>query len=128
MRIGSRRGRGDSWPEELRTLPIQSKKGEIIMSNQKDKSAEIGMSLRGDGTAFVCSYKHILKADKMRRVLALILVGILGASNTARAGYWWWGRDTEILDGVRAPFWPVWARQGNDNIISRIKVFGERFS
>ena len=109
-------------------LSTQSEKGEIIMSNQKDKSAKIGMSLTGHGTAFVCSHKHILNADKMSRVFALILVGILGASNTARAGYWWWGRDTEILDGVRAPFWPVWARSGNDNIISRIKVFGERFS
>jgi len=85
------------------------------------------MSLTGHGTAFVCSYNYTLKADKMRSVLALILVGILGGSNSANAGYGWW-RDTEILDGVRAPFWPVWARQGNDNIISRIKVFGERFS
>lgn len=98
------------------------------MRNQKDKTAEIRMSHKGDGTAFVRSYKYILKADKMRNVLALILVVILGGSNTARAGYWWWGGDTEILDGVRAPYWPVWARQGNDNIISRIKVFGERFS
>jgi hypothetical protein len=70
---------------------------------------------------------HILNADRMRIVFALILVSILGASNTARAGYWW-GRDAELLDGIRAPFWPVWARQGNDNIISRIRVFGERFS
>ena len=127
MRIGSRRGRGDFWPEELKARPPNLKKEQIIMRNEKDKSAEIGMSLWGDGTAFVCSHKYILNADKMRRVLALITVGILGASSTARAGYWW-GRDTEILDGVRAPYWPVWARPGNENIISRIKVFGERFS
>ena len=38
------------------------------------------------------------------------------------------GRDAELLDGIRAPFWPVWARLGNDNIISRIRVFGERLS
>ena len=128
VRIGSGRGRGDSWPEELRTLPIQSEKGETTMRNQEDKSAKIGMSLTGHGTAFVWFYKYILKADKMRRGFALILVGILGASSTAKAGYWWWGRDAELLDGIRAPFWPVWARPGNDNIISRIKVFGERFS
>lgn len=39
----------------------------------------------------------------MRRVFALILVGILGGSDTARAGYWWWGREAELLDGIRAP-------------------------
>ena len=98
------------------------------MTTQIDKSVKISMSLRGCGTAFVCSHKHILNADKMRRVFALILVGILGGSDTARAGYWWWGRDAELFDGIRAPFWPVWARPGNDNIISRIKVFGEHFS
>ena len=98
------------------------------MTKQGDKSAKINMSLMGHGAAFGCSHKHILNADKMRSVLVLILVGILGASNTAKAGYWWWGRDAELLDGIRAPFWPVWARPGNDNIISRIKVFGERFS
>ena len=120
-------GEGGFLARGAKDPTYQSQKGEIIMSNQKDKSEEIVMSLRGDGTAFVCSHKYILNADKMRRVLALIIVGILGASTTAKAGYWW-GRDTEILDGVRAPFWPVWARSGNDNIISRIKVFGERFS
>ena len=126
MRIGSGRG-GDFWPEKLKTLPNQSEKGEINMTKQTDRSVKISMSLRGRGTAFVCSQEHILNADKMRRLFALILVGILGASNTARAGYWW-GDDAELLDGIRAPFWPVWARQGNDNIISRIRVFGERLS
>lgn len=97
------------------------------MTKQTDRSVKISMSLRGRGTAFVCSHKHILNADKMRRVFALILVGILGGSSTARAGYWW-GREAELLDGIRAPCWPVWARPGNDNIISRVKVFGEHFS
>jgi len=98
------------------------------VTKQIDKSVKISMSLRGRGTAFVCSQKHMLNANKMRRACALILLGILGASNTARAGYWRWGLEDELLDGIRAPFWPVWARLGNDNIISRIKVFGERFS
>ena len=31
-----------------------------------------------------------------------------------------------MMDGVPDKFWPVWARSGNDNIISRIKIFGER--
>jgi hypothetical protein len=97
------------------------------MTTQINKSVKISMSLRERGAAFGCPHKHIPNADKIRRVFALILVAILGASSTARAGYWW-GRDPELFDGIRAPFWPVWARPGNDNIISRIKVFGEHFS
>ena len=31
-----------------------------------------------------------------------------------------------MMDCVPDKFWPVWARPGNDNIISRIKIFGER--
>jgi hypothetical protein len=30
------------------------------------------------------------------------------------------------MDGVRMEFWPVWGRSGNDNIISREKIFGQR--
>lgn len=128
MRIGSGKGEGEYLATRAENLPTQSEKGEKKMTKQTDRPVKISMSLRGCGTAFVCSHKHILNADKMRRVFALILVGILGGSDTARAGYWWWGREAELLDGIRAPFWPVWARQGNDNIISRIRVFGERFS
>jgi len=29
------------------------------------------------------------------------------------------------MDGVRMNFWPVWGRTGNDNIISREKLFGQ---
>jgi hypothetical protein len=31
------------------------------------------------------------------------------------------------MDGVRMKFWPVWGRSGNDNIISREKIFGHEF-
>jgi len=31
-----------------------------------------------------------------------------------------------MMDGIPDKYWPVWARGGNDNIISRIKIFGER--
>ena len=31
------------------------------------------------------------------------------------------------MDGVRMKFWPVWGRSGNDNIISREKIFGQEF-
>ena len=31
-----------------------------------------------------------------------------------------------MMDGIPDKYWPVWARVGNDNIISRIKIFGER--
>jgi hypothetical protein len=31
------------------------------------------------------------------------------------------------MDGVRMKFWPVWGRTGNDNIISREKIFGQEF-
>jgi len=31
-----------------------------------------------------------------------------------------------MMDCVPDKYWPVWARPGNDNIISRIKIFGER--
>ena len=37
-------------------------------------------------------------------------------------------RELTQLDGIRTNFWPVWARPGNDNIISRIKYFGQEFS
>lgn len=30
------------------------------------------------------------------------------------------------MDGVRMEFWPVWGRSGNDNIISREKILGQR--
>ena len=32
-----------------------------------------------------------------------------------------------FMDGVRLKFWPVWGRSGNDNIISREKIFGQEF-
>jgi hypothetical protein len=31
-----------------------------------------------------------------------------------------------MMDCIPDKYWPVWARPGNENIISRIKVFGER--
>ena len=31
-----------------------------------------------------------------------------------------------MMDCIPDKYWPVWARPGNDNIISRIKIFGER--
>jgi hypothetical protein len=34
---------------------------------------------------------------------------------------------TQFMDGVRLRFWPVWGRSGNDNIISREKIFGQEF-
>lgn len=34
---------------------------------------------------------------------------------------------THFMDGVRLKFWPVWGRSGNDNIISREKIFGQEF-
>jgi len=34
---------------------------------------------------------------------------------------------TQFIDGVRLNFWPVWGRSGNDNIISREKIFGQEF-
>ena len=33
----------------------------------------------------------------------------------------------QFMDGVRLKFWPVWGRSGNDNIISREKIFGQEF-
>jgi hypothetical protein len=33
---------------------------------------------------------------------------------------------TAMMDSIPDKYWPVWARVGNDNIISRIKIFGER--
>jgi len=33
--------------------------------------------------------------------------------------------DSRQMDGIRTELWPVWARPGNDNVISRIKYFGE---
>lgn len=32
------------------------------------------------------------------------------------------------MDGVRIEFWPVWGRTGNDNIISREKLFGQEIT
>jgi len=37
-----------------------------------------------------------------------------------------WARDLSQMDGVRTKLWPVWARPGNDNVLSRIKYFGEK--
>lgn len=34
--------------------------------------------------------------------------------------------DSRQMDGIRTELWPVWARPGNDNVLSRIKYFGER--
>ena len=34
---------------------------------------------------------------------------------------------TQFMDGVRLKFWPVWGRSGNNNIISREKIFGQEF-
>jgi hypothetical protein len=34
---------------------------------------------------------------------------------------------TQFMDGLRLKFWPVWGRSGNDNIISREKIFGQEF-
>lgn len=34
---------------------------------------------------------------------------------------------TTVFDGVRNDLWPVWYRTGNENIFSKIKIFGERF-
>jgi hypothetical protein len=33
----------------------------------------------------------------------------------------------QFMDGVRLKFWPVWGRSGNNNIISREKIFGQEF-
>ena len=33
--------------------------------------------------------------------------------------------DSRQMDGIRTELWPVWARPGNDNVISRVKYFGE---
>ena len=35
---------------------------------------------------------------------------------------------TQFMDGVRLKFWPVWGRSGNDNIISREKIFGQEIA
>jgi hypothetical protein len=32
---------------------------------------------------------------------------------------------TACIEGIPMEYWPVWGRPGNDNIISRIKYFGE---
>jgi len=35
---------------------------------------------------------------------------------------------TQFMDGVRLKYWPVWGRSGNDNIISREKIFGQEIA
>lgn len=36
--------------------------------------------------------------------------------------------DLTSVEAIRMKFWPVWARPGNDNIISRAKYWGEKFA
>jgi len=36
--------------------------------------------------------------------------------------------ETQFMDGVRLKFWSVWGRSGNDDIISREKIFGQELA
>jgi len=56
------------------------------------------------------------------RFLFLILLVLAPGRTEAQVR---WQHDTELFDGVPLLHWPVWARPGNDNIISRVKIFGQ---
>lgn len=61
---------------------------------------------------------HLLKLAAKASATACLGWAVLGPS----VG------DHAQVEGIRTNLWPVWARPGNDNILSRIKYFGEEFS
>lgn len=66
-------------------------------------------------------------------IVALIVIGLLFSDFSKGQGQCAVTHDishltaTQFMDGVRLKFWPVWGRSGNDNIISREKIFGQEF-
>lgn len=89
------------------------------MIQKNHETAKILMPSKGQGTVFVRPLSRILSFGRMR-ILIFTLVATAAGQVPVQASerHWWNG---ELLDGVPLRHWPVWARPGNDNVLSRVR-------
>jgi hypothetical protein len=113
-----------------------------LISQYNLKSAEVVFSTKeaeDKGLEIDHDDSHAYKSGKP---FALLIHGTQPAGSIAakslsalrKIGWTGYSRKTALavalclamMDSIPDKYWPVWARVGNDNIISRVKVFGER--
>ena len=76
------------------------------------------------------SRRHLPKHSSL--VTMLLAVGFFAQSHffTSRnhnSDFAYSAQVIPLMDGIPMGFWPVWARSGNENIFSKVKILGERF-